>query len=519
MLFNSHVFIFAFLPIVLAGFFMLGRRRSSAAARWWLLAASLVFYGWWSWGYLALLLATMVFNWGLGRLVAHLREHVPGRGRRLTELGVAVNLALLGWFKYATFIAGNVTALTGIDFALEAVVLPLAISFHTFQQIAYLVDVQRGTAKQYALSDYLLFVSFFPQLIAGPIVHHYELLPQFERRETYRFQAEAFAAGVAFFVIGLTKKLAIADPVGALATPTFAGAEVDAPGMVEAWLAAVAYSLGLYFDFSAYSDMAVGLARMFGIRLPYNFNSPYKAASIIDFWRRWHMTLSRFLRDYLYVPLGGSRRGPAAAPPEPDGDHAAGRPVARRGLDLRDLGRPARLLPAGEPRLERLRRPGRGSRPAAALPRGAAGAGPDPSRGPGRLGVLRRAEPRGRAHGPRRNGRGERVRAASPGDRRPRRRRPRAQGGGAAGSGTEGALALLGTVGALAALVGGAFLVLAAPNSQEIVDGRAERIDEPRRWRRIRFRPSPAMAVGAAAAFLFALTLMADVKEFVYFQF
>ena len=519
MLFNSHVFIFAFLPIVLAGFFMLGRRRSSAAARWWLLAASLVFYGWWSWGYLALLLATMVFNWGLGRLVAHLREHVPGRGRRLTELGVAVNLALLGWFKYATFVAGNVTALTGIDFALEAVVLPLAISFHTFQQIAYLVDVQRGTAKQYALSDYLLFVSFFPQLIAGPIVHHYELLPQFERRETYRFQAEAFAAGVAFFVIGLTKKLAIADPVGALATPTFAGAEVNAPGMVEAWLAAVAYSLGLYFDFSAYSDMAVGLARMFGIRLPYNFNSPYKAASIIDFWRRWHMTLSRFLRDYLYVPLGGSRRGPARRHLNLMVTmllgglwHGAGWTFviwgALQGFYLLVNhawnGYAARVAAAGRPR------PSLGVPLARALTLLAVLVGWVFFAAPSLAAALTVLAGMAGANGfgPRPPVIGALVDAAL----------GRTEVDLLA-TGPEGALALLGTVGALAALVGGAFLVLAAPNSQEIVDGRAERIDEPRRWRRIRFRPSPAMAVGAAAAFLFALTLMADVKEFVYFQF
>src|SRR5918993_2155324 len=311
MLFNSYVFVLAFLPLTAIGFFLLGRLPSKHPARLWLLALSLVFYGWWSWSYLALLLGTMVFNWSLGRLIRSARDTNLARARVVTAFGVALNLGLLGYFKYATFIAGNLAALTGLDFAVEAVVLPLAISFHTFQQIAYIVDVLRGKAKQYALTDYLLFVSFFPQLIAGPIVHHYELLPQFERREIYRFQDSAFAEGIAFFVIGLIKKLAIADPVSALGTPIFRTAAADPPGLVEAWLATLAFTVGLYFDFSGYSDMAVGLARMFGIQLPYNFNSPYQATSIIEFWRRWHMTLSRFLRDYVYIPLGGNRRGPA----------------------------------------------------------------------------------------------------------------------------------------------------------------------------------------------------------------
>ncbi|MFC7610054.1 MBOAT family O-acyltransferase [Teichococcus aestuarii] len=203
-----------------------------------------------------------------------------GKGRRgaraLVAGGVAANVALLGWYKYATFVAENVTALTGIEFAVGGVVLPLAISFYTFLQIAYLVDCGRGRAERYSFLDYVLFVSFFPHLIAGPIVHHHELIPQFQQRENFRFRAPDVAAGLAFFAIGLMKKLLIADPVGALATPVFAGAALEgaAHGLVESWTAATAFSVGLYYDFSAYSDMAVGTARMFGIRFPYNFNSP-----------------------------------------------------------------------------------------------------------------------------------------------------------------------------------------------------------------------------------------------------
>ena len=297
MLFNSHVFILAFLPIVLAGFFLLARVSSTRPARLWLLAASFVFYGWWSWSYLGLLLISVLFNWTIGELIRSTRERDPRSARVIAAFAVAVDLAILGYFKYATFIVGNVAALSGLELALDGVVLPLAISFYTFQQIAYIVDVLRRRARRYALFDYMLFVSFFPQLIAGPIVHHHEMLPQFERRETYRFHDEAVAAGVAFFVLGLVKKLAIADPVSTLATPIFAHAAGDPPGALEAWLAVTAFSVGIYFDFSAYSDMAVGLARMFGIQLPYNFNSPYQATSIIDFWRRWHITLARFLRD------------------------------------------------------------------------------------------------------------------------------------------------------------------------------------------------------------------------------
>jgi D-alanyl-lipoteichoic acid acyltransferase DltB (MBOAT superfamily) len=514
MLFNSHIFILAFLPLTLASFFLLGRLRASGPARLWLLAASLVFYGWWSWAYLALLLATMVLNWRATEVIRDARERDPARSRAVTILSIGVNLGLLGYFKYATFIAGNIGALTGLDLALEAVILPLAISFHTFQQIAYLVDVRRGLARRYALHDYLLFVTFFPQLIAGPIVHHHELLPQFERRETYRFQADAFAAGIAFFVIGLVKKLAIADPVSGLSTPVFLAADAGAePAAFEAWLAVAAFSVGLYFDFSGYSDMAVGLARMFGIRLPYNFDSPYKATSIIDFWRRWHMTLSRFLRDYLYIPLGGSRRGPGRRHLNLLATmllgglwHGAAWTFvawgALHGVYL--LVNHAWNAHAGRVGRKTGRRPSLGAPVAQALtllavmvawvffaaPSFAAAA----SVLAGMAGANGLASP-------------EMAALAMA-----------ALGGGIEGlrEAVDGGLLRP----ALGALALGVLLILLAPNSQEIVDGHATEEAggaQRRLWPRLRFGAAPALA--AAAGFLLAFTLMANIKEFVYFQF
>ncbi|MGF1548374.1 MAG: MBOAT family O-acyltransferase [Thiotrichales bacterium] len=309
MLFNSQIFIFVFLPLTLIGFFVVSARLGQRAARFWLLGMSLLFYGWWKVEYVGLLLGWAVSNYWIGQHILEARATDRTRARGWMIAGVALNLLGLGYFKYSVFVVDSVAALTGLDYALGAVVLPLAISFYTFQQIAYLVDLWRGHAARYTLPDYLLFVAFFPQLIAGPIVHHYELLPQFRRDATYRFQPELFAQGVVLFVIGLVKKLLLADPVSALSGPIFAHAELTGPGFVEAWIAVLAFSIGLYFDFSAYSDMAVGLARMMGIQLPYNFNSPYQARSVVDFWRRWHITLSRFLRDYLYIPLGGNRQG------------------------------------------------------------------------------------------------------------------------------------------------------------------------------------------------------------------
>ncbi len=223
---------------------------------------------------------------------------------------VAANLTILGIFKYANFFIGSLEGLSGQSIPHLGILLPLGISFFTFTQIAFLVDVHRGLAREYNFVHYLLFVNYFPHLIAGPLLHHKQMMPQFAQPSTYRLSAENIAVGLTIFTVGLAKKVLLADSFGTYATPVFDSARdgVD-PKFVAAWTGALAYSLQLYFDFSGYSDMAIGLSRMFGVNMPLNFASPYKARNIIDFWRRWHMSLSQFLRDYLYVPLGGNRHG------------------------------------------------------------------------------------------------------------------------------------------------------------------------------------------------------------------
>jgi alginate O-acetyltransferase complex protein AlgI len=308
MLFNSFTFIFIFLPVTLAGFFAIGSRGHHRIAIAWLVGASLFFYGWWNPAYLGLILGSILFNYAIGVALGGYQQAGPGKW--LLAFGVAGNLGLLGYFKYANFFVENIELLAGTDFHLGRIILPLAISFFTFQQIAYLVDAWKGETREYNFLHYCLFVTFFPQLIAGPIVHHKEMLPQFAKDWIYRLNYQQLAVGVTVFTIGLFKKVVLADGVAEYATPVFAAAEA---GVVlefhEAWIGALAYTFQLYFDFSGYSDMAIGLAGMFGIKLPLNFNSPYKANNIIEFWRCWHMTLSRFLRDYLYFPLGGNRKG------------------------------------------------------------------------------------------------------------------------------------------------------------------------------------------------------------------
>jgi len=229
---------------------------------------------------------------------------------RILVAAIAGNLLLLGYFKYSNFFIATANQLTGTHFVLTTIVLPLGISFFTFTQIAFLVDVNRGIAREYNLIHYLLFVTYFPHLIAGPVLHHKEMMPQFALESTYRFSPENFSVGITIFVIGLFKKVILADGLAVYADPVFAA---PASGMglsfIDAWGGALCYTLQLYFDFSGYSDMAIGISRMFGVVLPLNFHSPYKSTNIIEFWRRWHMTLSRFLRDYLYIPLGGNRKG------------------------------------------------------------------------------------------------------------------------------------------------------------------------------------------------------------------
>ncbi|EXX85882.1 acetyltransferase [Paenibacillus darwinianus] len=308
MLFNSYVFIFAFLPVTVTGYFLLNRFRLVFAAKVWLAVASLVFYGWWDYRYVPLILASIAFNYTVGRLLMSSSE--PGakleRHRKaILTAGIAGNVLLLGYYKYADFFLENVNALTGSAVPLLKLVLPLGISFFTFTQIAFLVDAYRKKVKEQSIVNYVLFVTFFPHLIAGPILHHSEMMPQFDRLRNTRWNWTNVAVGAYVFCIGLFKKMVIADTFAEYANSGFATAQY----FIESWVASLSYTFQLYFDFSGYTDMAIGIALLFNIRLPQNFNSPYKAVSIQDFWRRWHMTLSRFLRDYIYIPLGGNRRG------------------------------------------------------------------------------------------------------------------------------------------------------------------------------------------------------------------
>ena len=303
MLFSSIAFVIFFLPLVLVAFALV-QRVSYRLSLVLLLAASLFFYGYHVPAYIALLLGSIAWNFAFGRAL-RARPSKP-----LLGLAVAGNLALLGYYKYAGFSVATLAVITGQELNLPAIVLPLAISFFTFQQIAYLVDSYRGKTLQDSLLTYALFVSFFPQLIAGPIVKQQQVMGDINTGRL-KITAEGFAAGLTIFCFGLFKKVILADHFAGLADASFdavaAGAEVSGE---TAWLGLLAYALQIYFDFSAYSDMAIGIGRIFGLTLPVNFNSPYKARSIIDFWHRWHMTLSAFLRDYLYFPLGGNRHGP-----------------------------------------------------------------------------------------------------------------------------------------------------------------------------------------------------------------
>lgn len=310
MLFNSFEFALIFLPLALAGFYVLGHLGFALAACGWLALGSIVFYGYWVPEYIVLLLASIAFNYRFGETI--LRALQGGRGSRARTVlttAIVANLALLAWFKYANFFVGNIEAVSGLHIDLPKIVLPIGISFFTFTQIAYLVDTYQGKVRETNPIHYLLFVTYFPHLIAGPILHHAEMMPQFRESKNFRFIRANFVSGMAVFLIGLFKKVVLADGIQPYVGPVFDAPPGQALSFVEAWGGAFAYTLQLYFDFSGYSDMAIGLSRMFNIELPLNFNSPYKAVNISDFWRRWHMTLSRFLRDYLYIPLGGNQRG------------------------------------------------------------------------------------------------------------------------------------------------------------------------------------------------------------------
>ncbi len=310
MLFNSYTFIFAFLPITFFIYFYLNQKRLTEASKGFLVFSSLFFYSWWNIAYLPIILSSMLFNYILGNSLNN-KNSKNKRSRFSTKslliFGIVSNLALLGYFKYSDFFIENFNLVFSSDVPLLHLALPLAISFFTFQQISYLVDSYRKETKEYDFLNYALFVTFFPQLIAGPIVHHKEMMPQFAKTKNKIKNHRNITIGLFIFAIGLFKKVVIADTFAVWATKGFDVATTL--NLVEAWSSSLSYTFQLYFDFSGYTDMAIGAALLFNIKLPINFNSPYQATSIQDFWRRWHMTLSRFLKDYIYIPLGGNRKG------------------------------------------------------------------------------------------------------------------------------------------------------------------------------------------------------------------
>lgn len=310
MLFNSYVFIFAYLPVVLFGFYWVGKFSHHFASLW-LVSASLFFYGWWNAHFVGLLLASTLFNYCAAYLISHrISQQSVKQAKLFLICTITANLLLLGYYKYANFFIDNLNHLAGTSLFIGEILLPLGISFFTFTQIAFLVDTYQGKVKEFNFIHYTLFVTYFPHLIAGPVLHHNEMMPQFAKRNSCHLNWNNLAVGYTIFVLGLAKKVLIADSLAEFSSPIFNAIKAGGqPMFFESWVGALAYTLQLYFDFSAYSDMAIGLSLMFNVRLPMNFNSPYKASSIIEFWRRWHMTLSRFLRDYLYIPMGGSRHG------------------------------------------------------------------------------------------------------------------------------------------------------------------------------------------------------------------
>jgi alginate O-acetyltransferase complex protein AlgI len=313
MLFNSYPFIFGFFPLAFAGFFLIAR-YSHAFAAGWLALVSLFFYGWWSIHAVPLILGSACVNYYFGKQLTPF-DNPNARTRKVYLCAALIaNLALLGFFKYADFFIANANLALDVFHEKQInalhVVLPIGISFYTFTQIAFLVDCWQGKVRERNFTHYLLFVTYFPHLIAGPVLHHSQMMPQFAKPETYRLNFDKLAIGITVFTIGLAKKLLIADPLGEHADALFSlvGAG-STPQFFASWFGVLAYTFQIYFDFSGYTDMAIGLSLFFGIRLPINFYSPYKATSIIDFWRRWHISLSTFLKDYLYIPLGGNRLG------------------------------------------------------------------------------------------------------------------------------------------------------------------------------------------------------------------
>lgn len=305
MLFNSFEFLFAFLPIVLLLYYGLHRLGGTTSSKAVLFLASLVFYGWYNAIYLPLLLGSIVFNFLVGNWLG--KEPEVRKRKLILTLGIVSNVLLLMYFKYMNFFIDNVNYLTDSHISHLRILLPLGISFFTFQQIAYLTDSFKQLTKEYNLFTYSTFVTFFPHVISGPIVHHKDMMPQYNDPTKAEFDSFNFSKGLYIFFMGLVKKVVVADSFAVLANAGFGSAAHL--GFLDSWITSISYSIQLYFDFSGYSDMALGIALLFNIHIAVNFNSPYKSVNIQDFWRRWHITLSSFLRDYIYIPLGGNRSG------------------------------------------------------------------------------------------------------------------------------------------------------------------------------------------------------------------
>src|SRR5574344_2348694 len=307
MLFNSIEYFLAFLPLSIIVYFAFVHRRFFIASKVWLLVCSLFFYCYWKFEYIWILLASIIFKFTIGAILSDLSKcSIKTKlSKCILILGIISNVLLLIYYKYTDFLIKDLNLLFNLSFNLQYIVLPLAISFFSFQQIAYLVDSYRGETKEYDFLSYAIFVSFFPQLIAGPIVHHKDLIPQFFKAKNLHINYKNMCLGLLIFTIGIIKKAIIADKFAIWVAAGFSNTE--SLNLVTAWMTSFCYTFQLYFDFSGYCDMAIGSALFLNIRLPINFNSPYKALSIQDFWRRWHITLSRFLRDYVYIPLGGNK--------------------------------------------------------------------------------------------------------------------------------------------------------------------------------------------------------------------
>lgn len=298
MIFSSYTFLFKFLPIVFAGYFLLNGFKLTFFAKWWLVLCSLFFYWYGSDYFLPFFIGSVIFNYLTGMLLNKYKEKSKLILKTVFAVGIAGNIALLGYYKYMDFFISNINFFTGKSLPLLHIPLPIGISFFTFQLIAYVVDCYRGEAKEYSFLNYLMFITFFPQLIVGPIIHHKDVVPQYENPENAKLNYENIAAGIFIFSMGCAKKILLADPLTNWSEPAFSN--VWQLTMIDSWFASVSYTISYYFDLSGYADMAIGLGLMFNVLIPINFSSPYKARNFADYWRKWHITLSRFLGDYIF---------------------------------------------------------------------------------------------------------------------------------------------------------------------------------------------------------------------------